>query len=231
MMSGDLRIMDKQMKTIIALLVFSLVLSTGLGYYFGTISSPQQNTTAATSVGSPGQTSPYVLSLVITTNNMFNASVGEQPAYYVVGPNGLQSSANVTLPANRLIELVITNYDTGNATPVSPQYDNVSGTVSGSMEVVSNNGMNSSEGASGIAISGMQTVSSLPPAVISHTFTVPGLNLNIPVAANSTVVAYFMTGSPGNYLWTCMTPCGSGSSGLGGAMETPGWMSGSIAVA
>jgi hypothetical protein len=129
-----------------------------------------------------------------------------------------------------MIEVVITNYDTGNATPVIPQYDNVSGTVNGTMSVVSNNGVNSTEGPSGIVIAGSQTVTSLPSALISHTFTAPQFNLNIPVAANSTVMAYFMTGAPGNYVWTCMTPCGSGNNGLAGAMETPGWMSGAITV-
>jgi hypothetical protein len=224
--------MDREMKIGISLIVLGLVLSTGLGYYFGTITAPQQSqtTTTTASASSSAPTSPYVLTLVITTGNLFNSSVGDQPAYYVLGPNGLQSSANITLPAHRMIEVVIMNYDEGNATPISPQYDNVSGTVNGTMSVVSNNVVNSSEGPSGIVITGTQTVSSLPPALISHTFTAPQLDLNIPVAAETTVIAYFMTGGPGAYAWLCMTPCGAGSNGLAGAMETPGWMSGSIEV-
>ncbi len=193
-----------------------------------TITSTVTSTQQATSSNS---SAPFILSLVITTNNMFNSSVGDQPAYYVLGPNGLQSSANISLPANRMIEVVIMNYDQGNATPINSQDDNVSGTVNGTMSVISNNVVNSSEGPSGIVITGTQTVSSLPAALISHTFTAPQLNLNIPVAAETTVIAYFMTGGPGNYPWFCTTPCGSGSSGLAGAMETPGWMSGSIVVA
>src|ERR1017187_3231970 len=115
--------MDREIRTAIALIVVGLVLSTGLGYYVGTIATPQQNQTTITttaSANSSGPTSPYVLALVITTGNMFNSSVGDQPAYYVLGQNGLQSSANISLPANRMIEVVITNYDTGNATPISP---------------------------------------------------------------------------------------------------------------
>jgi hypothetical protein len=129
-----------------------------------------------------------------------------------------------------MIEVVITNYDTGNAIPTVPKYENVSGTVNGTMSVASNNGVNSTEGPSGIVITGSQAVSSISPALISHTFTVPRLNLNIPVAANSTSMAYFMTGAPGTYAWNCMTPCGSGSNGLGASMETPGWMSGSVVI-
>ena len=209
-------------------------ISIAIGGALGTIAAGNGMATATVSGGSStttsSSTSPYVLSLVITTQNAFNSTVGDQPAYYVLGPNGLQSSANITLPANREIEVVITNYDNGTATPSAPMFDNVTGTVGGTMEVVSNNGMNSTEGQAGIDVAGIQTVSSLPPSVISHTFTVLGLNLNIPVPASSTVVAYFDTGAAGNYSWTCTTPCGSGASGYAGAMQSPGWMNGSIAV-
>jgi hypothetical protein len=223
---------DSQIRTTVILLVLSLVLSAGLGYYFGTITTAQQSntTTVTTSAGSGGPTSPYVLTLVITTNNAFNSTIGDQPAYYVVGPSGLQSSAKIDLPANSLIRVVIQNYDDGNATPSSPQYYSVTGTVNGTMSIVSNTMVNSSEGPSGIVIAGTQTVSSLPPASISHTFTVPQLNLNIPVATSSTVIAYFMTSGPGNYAWFCTTPCGSGADGTAGAMATPGWMTGTLVV-
>jgi len=217
---------------VILLIVGSLALGAGVES-IATQSSTAVSTVNVSNVNSSSSatsSSPYVLTLVITTSNTFNSSVGQQPAYYVLGPNGLQSSANITLPANRMIEVVIMNYDQGNATPISSQYDNVSGTVNGTMSVISNNVVNSSEGPSGIVITGTQTVSSLPPALISHTFTAPQLNLNIPVAAETTVIAYFMTGGPGTYPWFCTTPCGAGSSGLAGAMETPGWMSGSIVV-
>jgi len=223
---------DSQTRTTVILLVLSLALSAGLGYYFGTITTAHQSntTTVTTSASAVGATSPYVLTLVITTNNMFNSSIGDQPAYYVLGQNGLQSSAKIALPANSLIQVVIQNYDDGNATPSSPQYDSVSGTVNGTMSVVSNNAVNSSEGPSGIVIAGAQTVSSLSPALISHTFTVPQLNLNIPVASSSTVIAFLMTSGPGNYAWFCTTPCGSGADGTGGPMVTAGWMTGTLVV-
>jgi hypothetical protein len=224
--------MDRKMKTGILLIVVGLVLSTGLGYYFGSITTTQQSTTTETTTVSSSSvsSSPFMLTLVITTNNQFNSSVGDQPAYYVLGPNGLQSSANITLPANRMIEVVIQNYDQGNATPSLPEYYNVTGTVNGTMSVVDNNVVNSSEGPSGIVIAGTQVVSSLPPSMISHTFTVPQLKLNIPVAAETTDIAYFVTGASGTYVWFCTTPCGSGAEGTAGAMDTLGWMSGSITV-
>jgi hypothetical protein len=213
--------MDSRLRMAVLLIALGLVLTTGLGYYFGTITS---------SSGTSGASSPYELTLVITTNNLFNSSVGDQPAFFVLGPNGLQSSASISLPANSLIQVVIVNYDSGNATPSSPEYYNVSGTVNGMMSLVNNTVVNSTQTSSGIVISGSQTVSSLPVDLISHTFTVPQLNLNLPVPANGTVIAEFKTGAAGNYMWDCTSPCGSGPEGNQGAMATPGWMTGTLVV-
>jgi hypothetical protein len=228
-------VMDKGMKIGIGLILVGLFFSAGLGYYVGalgsTSGSPGQTSTASSQTSSGGSSqTPYVLNLVITTSNVFNSSIGPQPAYYVVGTDGLLSSATISLPAHQLIEVIITNYDTGNATPFEPQFEHVMGTNNDTIQVINNALINSSEGPSGIMLNGTQTVSSLQASEISHTFTVPGLNLNIPVAANTTEVAFFTTGDAGNFEWNCMTPCGSGPSGVEGAMLTPGWMSGTIVV-
>ncbi len=212
---------DRAMKTGIVLIALGLVLSTGLGYYFGTITAPG---------GSSGPTAPYTLTLVITTDNLFNSTVGDQPAFYVLGPDGLQSSASIALPANTMIQVVIVNYDDGNATPSSPEYYKVSGTVNGMMSVVNSTMVNATQGPSGIVISGSQTVSDMSPDLISHTFTVPQLSLNLPIPASGTIIANFMTGAPGNYAWLCTSPCGSGVNGTAGAMITPGWMAGTLVV-
>lgn len=223
---------DREMKLTVALLVVGLFGAIGLGYYFATITASPVGTISVTetATSSSNNTTPYLLTLEITTNNLFNSSVGDQPAYYVVGPNGLQSSANITLPAHRTIELVIINFDQGNATLPSPQFADVTGTTGGTISLYSNDVVNSSESSSGIQINASASVSSVSPTLISHTFTVPGLGLNIPVASQSTIVAFFATGAPGNYLWLCASPCGSGATGTEGAMETPGWMTGVITV-
>lgn len=216
--------------------IFGLVfMSMAVGGALGTIAAGNgaavTTTNSATGTSTdPKSTSPYVLTMVITTENTFNSSVGTQPAYFVQGPHGLESSANITLPANTLIEVVIMNFDQGNATLAGPQFANVTGTVNDTMSFYNNNAMNATQRPSGIILQGQQTVSSLSANYISHTFTVPSLGLNIPVAAESTEVAYFMTGGPGTYAWLCESLCGSGSTGSGGAMSTPGWMSGAITV-
>lgn len=129
-----------------------------------------------------------------------------------------------------MIELVISNYDEGNASLSAPRYVNVTGTEQGSELVYNNTAINSTEGPSGIVLRGSQTVSSLPLTEISHTFTVPSLGLNLPMASESTIVAYFTTGAAGTYVWLCETACGAGTNGFAGAMSTPGWMNGSIVV-
>ena len=212
---------------IIAVMIVVAISGIAVGYGIGTTvptTSPRSTTTATST------TEPYVLTLVITTQNQFNSTVGDQPAFYVLGPSGLQSSANISLPAHQLIKLVIVNYDNGEANLTNPEYAAVTGVVNDRITLVNNTLVNSTMGSSGIQIGGVDNVSSLPASVISHTFTIPSLGINIPIATLSTEVAYFTLDTPGIYSWFCMAECGSGPKGLGGAMSTPGWMTGSVTV-
>jgi hypothetical protein len=204
-----------------------------VGYGIGTTvptTSPRSTSTTTSATESSNASAPYVLTLVITTQNQFNSTVGDQPAFYVLGPYGLQSSAQINLPANELIKLVIINYDDGQANLTNSEYAAAMGVVDDRITVVNNTLVNSTMGSSGIKIGGVESVSSLPPSVISHTFTIPKLGINIPIATLSTEVAYFTIDTPGTYAWYCMAACGSGPKGLGGAMSTPGWMTGSVTV-
>ena len=189
-----------------------------------------QRTTVTSTVTATNSSEPYVLTLVITTGNFYNSTFGDQPAFFVLGPNGLQSSANIVLPAHRLIKLIIVNYDDGTANLSSSEYDSVTGTANNQMTVVNNTLVNSTMSSAGIQIQGAQTVSSLTAGEIAHTFTVPSLGINVPIATSSTIVTYFMLNAPGTYTWLCMTACGAGPAGLEGAMATPGWMTGSLVV-
>ena len=90
--------------------------------------------------------------------------------------------------------------------------------------------VNSTMTSSGIQIRGAETVSSLPADEIAHTFTIPSLGINIPIGTSSTVVAYLTIDETGTFQWFCMTVCGGGPDGLGGAMVTSGWMTGSLTV-
>ena len=204
-----------------------LVLGAGIGIGWGFQSTVLPSGTVSTTTGAPGPTS---VTLVITTGNAFNTTVGDQPAYYVLTPSGLQSSAHLTFPVDTVFKLTIVCYDTGNATLLGAQYANVQGTVNGTMTYVNNDNVNSTYGGSGIVLQGGQTVKSVPPAIIAHTFTIPSLNVNIPVPANSTVTAYLKITTAGSFQWMCETACGAGPAGTLAAMDTPGWMTGDVEV-
>jgi plastocyanin len=219
----------------LALMLIIAALGIGIGWGIGTTVPPPAGTvtvsstsSAASSSSASSSSTPFVLTLVVTTGNIYNSTVGEQPAYYVLGPHGIESAASISLPAHRLIELVIVDYDDGAANLTGSQYATVSGTQNNSVTEVSNENVNSSQSAAGIQVSGGETVSSLPADGIAHTFTIPQLGINIPLAPSSTVVAYFTLNQTGTFTWFCMTICGSGPNGLGGAMATAGWMSGNV---
>ncbi len=125
--------------------------------------------------------------------------------------------ADFQVPANTDVTVTVRNYDTGTA-PVAAPYATVTGTVGG-----------------GEQISG-QTITSMDAKQVSHTITVPKLGLNIPIppaTASGPSVVVFTFHTPetaGTYTWQCMVPCGSGTSGWGGAMATDGWMKGQLTV-
>ena len=212
-----------------ALVVASMlvVLAAGIGIGWGFQTTVLPSGSVSTTSGTQGSTS---ITLVITTGNAFNFTIGDQPAFYVLTPSGLQSSAHLAFPLDTLFKLTIVNYDDGNASLLEPQYANVEGTVNGTMTYVNNDNVNSTNGGSGIVLNGGQTVSSVPPDLIAHTFTIPSLNINIPVPVNSTVTAYLKITTAGTFQWMCETACGAGPSGTLAAMDTPGWMTGDVEV-
>ncbi len=171
----------------------------------------------------------YELTLVITTNNYYNSAAGDQPAYYVLSNGSLLSSGNILLPANSLIDVTVINYDNGTAT-VPSQYADVTGTVNDQVTIVNNTLINSTFQNNGIAIRGAWTTTSVNDTDIAHTFTVAGLNLNVPVLPQSVEQFSFHTEGQNTYTWQCEASCGSGPAGWAGAMSTVGWMTGTITV-
>jgi heme/copper-type cytochrome/quinol oxidase subunit 2 len=220
---------------VVALLVVTLAVGYGGAMVVGganTTVTTTKATTATTTVTSAATSAPQtlVLTLVITTANTFNSTVGDQPAFYLLGPKGLESTAHLTIPVNTLIKLVIVNYDGGNGSLVSPTYSAVTGTVNSTVTVVSEDDVNSSAVSNGISVNSPAPISTMSPSILSHTFTIPSLGVNVPVALTATTTTYLKFDKTGTYLWFCMTACGSGADGLSGAMKTAGWMTGLITV-
>ncbi len=79
-------------------------------------------------------------------------------------------------------------------------------------------------------------VTSIGQDKIAHTFTIPELGINIPLPTapdgGFTTVRFTFKAptTPGTYAWLCETPCGGDPNGVGGAMQTDGWMRGHIVV-
>lgn len=198
------------------------------------------NITHPAHIQSSGPSGPVAITLVITTENYYNTTTGQQPHYYLLQNGSLRSTSTITFPDNENITLTIICYDNGTAYPLGQAQNNigdgagqaslydVNGTVGNVVKVINNTNVNSTSS----GISGGSTVSSFPPYSVSHTFTVSGLNLNIPIPPSSTVVAdlHFSSSQTGSYSWQCNAPCGTGANGWSGAMSTQGWMMGSVVV-
>jgi len=130
------------------------------------------------------------------------------------------STSNLVVPANSLVTVTIRDYDLGNtAMPQNSPFTTVQGT----------------EGS--IATADGQNYASLAPDKIAHTFTIPQLNLNVPLPGDgmkgkdyNTVTFSFRTGAAGTYSFRCFDPCGTGPMGMMGPMMTHGYMVGTLTV-
>lgn len=208
--------MERYAQVTAALVFGSLILASALGFYLAT-ATMRPTTTVQQASG------PFQLTLLEPTDVAWNSTTG-QPRFYVVGSNGLESSANIAFPVNTRIELTIISYDT--PTPGGPAgVGVVKGTAGGVVYMINGTGPAGPEPAQlG------QNVTSVPDDSVAHTFSIPDLGINIPVVGGYTEIAYLYFTKAGTYTWLCMTPCGLGASGTEGAMSTAGWMTGTVTV-
>lgn len=156
-------------------------------------------------------------------------------SYFVKAPNGKWvHSTQFQVPAHTRIDMTILNYDGGHALR-NQVLGRVTGTLSGAMNV---NG---------------KRVTDITPSTgygESHTFTIPGMGLNVPLPAvngndptfcteapctsdhvHNTIKFSFMSGAPRQYRWQCFFPCAAGFlDGNGGPMQTLGYMDGFLKV-
>ncbi len=214
-------------KTFYALIVVIVIIggvSVGAAYYKSVSeisSSPHGN-------GTEGGV--YYITLLETMNNSMNNTM--QPRFFIVSNGYLLPAINISLPSHTLIVLTVISYDTPTAgTPA--MYSNVTGTVGNVITLINGTSATGMMGNS----SSMQmmgnwgaNVSSIPAGNIAHTITVAQIGLNIPVEGGFTEIAKFYANSTGSYIWQCMAPCGTGPSGWGGSMVTPGWMTGTFYI-
>jgi hypothetical protein len=140
------------------------------------------------------------------------------------------------VPAGSTINVTILGYD--GCTPLrNPFWGRVTGTA-GNVENVN-----------GTPVS---TLDSWGSCSVAHTWSIPSIGLNVPVASpptlkennalcatspctsgpHTTVTFSFKSpSSPGDYFWQCRVPCGLGYlDGFGGPMQTLGFMTGQMEV-
>ena len=169
-------------------------------------------------------------------------SSGSRPdwvTYFIQDPRTHQwvHTTLFKVPANTRVNMTVYGYD--GCTPLrNPYWGRVTGTIGG-VEYV--NGTPTS------------VLDSWGSCSVGHTFSIPQINLNVPMASPTTLAANndlcstspcnagphqvitFSFNTPraaGNYFWQCRIPCGLGYlDGFGGPMQTIGYMTGTMEVA
>ncbi len=129
-------------------------------------------------------------------------------------------STALSVPARSVITVTIRNFDLDpTPVPAGSPYARVQGT------------------AGGVAYADGVPYTALDHTHIAHTFTVPGLQLNVPIPGRAAsgkpdvVVTFsFRSLGPGTYRWKCFDPCGDGPDGLGGPMADVDYMQGTLSV-
>jgi hypothetical protein len=168
-------------------------------------------------------------------------------SYMVRDPSGhWQHSTIYKLPAHTLVHVTVYQFDsqTGLRNNFLAQ---IRGTIGGVADYtdVGNTGKGS-----GLPTYNNTPVSTLPPATPAHTFTVPDIDLSVPLVgisatatntcsvapcamsfAHTTITFSFRTPKAGTYRWQCFVPCALGFLyGFGGPMQTIGYMDGLLEV-
>jgi hypothetical protein len=203
-----------------------------------------------TSYASAGQVNVVMMTAAQTT-------VTNKPdwvSYFIRNPStgNFDHTTYFAVPANTKVNMTIYGYD--GCTPLrNPVYGKVSGTI-GDVEDVS-----FFDGKTYTPSAPLTTFDTWANCSVQHTFAIPGIGLNVPIAsvttynenfselcgtspctaangdanAPHTIIKFSFTTpkTGGTYRWQCFVPCGLGYvDGNGGPMATPGYMMGQMEV-
>lgn len=167
--------------------------------------------------------------------------------YFIQNPKTKQwiHTTYFAVPANTKVNVTIEGYD--GCTPLrNPAWGKVMGTTGGVEDVQYVSGKSTTP------VKAISQFNSWADCAVQHTFAIPTLGINVPVASPTTVadnnnlcgtapctsgphsVVTFSFTTPktgGVYPWQCFVPCGGGYvDGNGGPMGTPGYMMGQMEV-
>jgi hypothetical protein len=194
------------------------------------------------------QTGPHSANLTLQTVG----SYGKHPFPDWVSYMGRDSSGQwkhttyYKVPPNSIIHVTIYQFDS--QTGLRNNFlGEIRGTVGG---VASYTDTGQTGKGSGLPTYNNTPLSVLPPALAAHTFTVPDLDLSVPLVgisnatsnvcavapcsmkyAHTTITFSFRSPASGTYRFQCLVPCAFGFLyGFGGPMQTIGYMDGLIEV-
>ena len=202
---------------------------------------------------------PYAAngSVDVTMMTAPQTTVSNKPdwvSYFIKNPSTGQfdHTTYFEVPPDTTVHMTIYGYD--GCTPLrNPLWGHVMGVTGNAETVQIYNGKTLS------APQSVSTFDSWSNCSVQHTFAIPGLGINVPIASPPTVaennalctvspcvgtsaasggaphsVATFSFKTPsttGTYRWQCFIPCGGGFlDGNGGPMGTPGYMMGQMEV-
>jgi hypothetical protein len=157
-------------------------------------------------------------------------------SYFIKSPTSGKwiHSTLFQVPAGSTVHMTILGYD--GCTPLrNPYWGLVTGTIGG-VEYVNGKPV--------------KVLNSWSGCTVGHTFSIPGIGLNVPMASpgiNATLCgtspctsgphqvvtfSFKVPDTPGqSYFWQCRVPCGGGFlDGFGGPMQTIGFMTGNMEV-
>ncbi|HVB54080.1 MAG TPA: hypothetical protein VNF24_07810 [Candidatus Acidoferrales bacterium] len=132
--------------------------------------------------------------------------------------------SSFSIPTSRLVTITVTNLDSATPLPAAlGTHAKVTGVVGDVETEVPIRDVLPYQ-ATGVA----RTVSAISLNVVSHTFSIPSLGINVPIAANSRTSFTLQVAKAGSYSWICFDPCGGGTAGFAPPMGLPGYMAGTV---
>lgn len=162
---------------------------------------------------------------------------GDWPSYLVQRPDGSWAqSTTFTLPANSTVRVKVLEYDT--QTGLRNNFFALPQGVEGGTLTIDDG-------------TGADTVSSVDPSQVAHTWTIPGMGISVPLVGvandapnqcttapcdesttHRTIEFVIRTGRKGHFRWQCIVPCAPPGFlyGNGGPMQTVGYMGGFVDV-
>ena len=204
------------MKPVLAILVAAIVIIAVTVAYIVDLAQIPTSTVIAASTG------PHTATLALDV--VPAAGAGPHPdwvQYQTSDPNAQQSATQFKVPVSTWVTVTIHQYDSS-----TTLRNSFFGLVQGTQ--------------GNIAYLNGKPFKELPPDQPSHTFSIPDLGINVPLAgvpSNAPANAYqtikftFYSGDKrAIYHWQCFDPCGWGAYGNGGPMQTYGFMDGRLQV-